>query len=753
MRPIDLVLDRAGDFRKSGDGFLARCPLPEHGKGLGDKSPSVSVKEGDDGRALVNCLGGCETEEVLRRWGLTMGDLFESRNGHKGGAGSHILPKTGTTLQPCSLENYSKAKRLPKRFLEGLGVTDFRYMGKPAIRISYCNPDGSEAAIRFRAALEKSEGGRDGRFRWRKGDKAMLYGLERLQRIRKVGYVVLVEGESDAQTLWYHDIAALGIPGAANWKAEWAELLEGIEKIYVIKEPDQGGEALLRRLVACESIREQLYVLEPREYEDASGLYLDDPEEFKQRVGAALKGATLYRELQRAEEEAASREAYAVCRYLAESPDILSQFAATLTRLGVAGETVIAKLIYLAMVSRLLPGPVSVAVKGPSGGGKSYLAERVLGFFPDEAYYALTAMSEHALAYGEEPLSHRFLVLYEAAGMSGEFQTYLVRSLLSEGRVRYETVEKTSEGMKPRLIEREGPTGLIVTTTAVKLHPENETRLLSLTVTDTREQTANILATLADEEAREIDLEPWLSLQKWLDSAEHRVTIPYARTLARMVPPVAVRLRRDFGAVLNLIRAHAMLHQASRSKDEHDCIVATLKDYAKVRELVADLVSAGVEATVPATIRETVELLRRLHADDSVPVTIVKLAEELKLDKSAAWRRVRAAIDRSYLKNLEDRKGRPAQLVPGDPMPDDLEVLPTVEQLRGCTDADDFEDIYHPPLSSQSDAERGGGEHTPGKTGSTVQRDCQEAGHPLDCECHDCVYPDPDYAKRYKGGS
>ena len=35
------------------------------------------------------------------------------------------------------------------------------------------------------------------------------------------------------------------------------------------------------------------------------------------------------------------------------------------------------------------------------------------------------------------------------------------------------------------MIEREGPTGLIVTTTALRLHPENETRMLSLTVTDT----------------------------------------------------------------------------------------------------------------------------------------------------------------------------------------------------------------------------------------------------------------------------
>jgi hypothetical protein len=108
-------------------------------------------------------------------------------------------------------------------------------------------------------------------------------------------------------------------------------------------------------------------------------------------------------------------------------------------------------------------------------------------------------MSERTLAYSQEPIKHRFLVIYEAEGMASDFATYLMRSLLSEGAVRYETVESTRNGIKPRLIEREGPTGLIVTTTAVKLHPENETRLLSLTVTDTREQTRGVLSMLARE--------------------------------------------------------------------------------------------------------------------------------------------------------------------------------------------------------------------------------------------------------------
>lgn len=176
--------------------------------------------------------------------------------------------------------------------------------------------------------------------------------------------------------------------------------------------------------------------------------------------------------------------------------------------------------------------------------------------------------------------------------------------------------------------------------------------------------------------------------------------------LAALIPPVAVRLRRDFGALLNLIRAHAILHQASRERDAGGRITATLHDYARVRELVADLVSEGIEGTVPATVRETVEALKILHADDGESITIAALAQELELDKSAAWRRVRSAIDRGYLKNLEDRKGRPARLVPGDALPDDIEILPSPERLQGCTVASDSEGIKTNNISEGSDTAR-----------------------------------------------
>jgi hypothetical protein len=370
------------------------------------------------------------------------------------------------------------------------------------------------------------------------------------------------------------------------------------------------------------------------------------------------------------------------------APSILDRFAIVLEQSRVAGEQRIAQLLFLAVTSRVLPRPVSLAVKGPSSGGKSYLVEIVLSFFPKRAYYALSAMSEHALAYSDEPLQHRMLVIYEAAGMAGDFATYLLRSLLSEGRVRYETVEKTKDGLQARLIEREGPTGLIVTTTAVKLHPENETRLLSLTVADTQEQTREILSAIAEEQETAVDRTSWQALQTWIEHSEHRVTIPFAKALAELILPRAVRLRRDFSMLLNLIRSHAIVHQATREKDSQGRIIARLDDYTVIRTLVHDLIAEGIEATVPATVRETVAAVATIISTGTPEVSVARLAQALKLDKSATSRRVRAATERGFLKNAETKRGLPARLVPGDPLPQDHQVLPTLEEvLQCCSDA------------------------------------------------------------------
>jgi hypothetical protein len=380
--------------------------------------------------------------------------------------------------------------------------------------------------------------------------------------------------------------------------------------------------------------------------------------------------------------------------YLTSEPRILDRFAEAVRETGLVGEDRAAKLLYLVLTSRVLDRPLSAVVKAPSAAGKSYLVERVLRFFPLSAFYTVTGMSERALIYSEEPLAHRTLVIYEAAGMASDgFAPYFLRTLLSEGHIRYETVE-TPKGGKPKgvVIEREGPTGAILTTTRVKLDPELETRLVSIPVTDSAAQTRAVMLALAEQNGdASVDVQ-WPALQSVIaDTAATKgsaVVIPFARDLAAAVPPAATRLRRDFGAILGLIRTHAFLHRATRSRDESGCTIATVEDYAVVRELVADLISEGVGATVSPETRETVRAVAVLAEGSNSGVRQAALAEQLQLDRGTVSRRARKALDGGYLRNLEERRGKPHRLVVGDPLPDEQVILPEPGVLHGCTVAE-----------------------------------------------------------------
>jgi hypothetical protein len=399
---------------------------------------------------------------------------------------------------------------------------------------------------------------------------------------------------------------------------------------------------------------------------------------------------------------------------LASEAHILERVARELSASGVAGETHLVQLLYLAVTSRLLERPCSVAVKGPSAGGKSYLLEQVLALFPPEAFYLLSAMSERALAYDPEPLAHRMLVIFEAAGIGGDIASYLMRSLLSEGRINYLTVVKGKNGLEHRRIMREGPTGLITTTTAVSLHPENETRLLSLAVTDSPAQTQAIMLAYARGTPAPRDRRAWHDLQRWLADSVVDVVVPYAESLAQAIAPVAVRLRRDFPTLLTLLRAHALLHQLHRERDADGRVLANFDDYTTVRSLVTDLLADATERAVAPAVRETVRAVDDLTGEhdplgEGVPATAV--ATQLQVDKSTALRRLRVAAYRGYVKNLESRPHRPGRYVLGDPLPDDVTLLPTtaaLERLHGCSAAEgaaDLVELDYPPSATDPDAD------------------------------------------------
>jgi hypothetical protein len=68
--PVERLLSRLEKVRKSGHGWTARCPAHE------DRTASLSVTTGDDGRALLHCFAGCGAADIVAALGLEIGDLF-----------------------------------------------------------------------------------------------------------------------------------------------------------------------------------------------------------------------------------------------------------------------------------------------------------------------------------------------------------------------------------------------------------------------------------------------------------------------------------------------------------------------------------------------------------------------------------------------------------------------------------------------------------------------------------------------------
>jgi hypothetical protein len=77
----------------------------------------------------------------------------------------------------------------------------------------------------------------------------------------------------------------------------------------------------------------------------------------------------------------------------------------------------------------------------------------------------------------------------------------------------------------------------------------------------------------------------------------------------------SVRIRRDFVKLLELVAASAMLHQAQRRRDDDGTIVASLDDYALVRELLVEAFAAAQQDGLTPAQREAVKAVKTLCAE------------------------------------------------------------------------------------------------------------------------------------------
>lgn len=237
-----------------GDNLTGLCPFHQDQK----DSFSADLKTGmwhcfseDDGGNFVTFwarLHGVDTrqayKEILAKYGVSIEKPKPAKK----------QSPAEPSLAEYSLDQYSFDKRLPKDWLaERCHLSTERDRGGVTwLKIPYYDVTGAESTVRKRYGNKE--------FRWRKGSsgKICLYGEWRIPEFldEDGNYVILVEGESDTQSLWYMGLPAIGVSGASMFKPQQAAVLQGL-RIYLHKEPDRGGETFVAKV--CAGLRDGGY--------------------------------------------------------------------------------------------------------------------------------------------------------------------------------------------------------------------------------------------------------------------------------------------------------------------------------------------------------------------------------------------------------------------------------------------------------------------------------------------------------------
>jgi DNA-binding transcriptional ArsR family regulator len=270
---------------------LAHCPAHD------DANPSLSLTEKADGTLLWKCFAGCSQDAVR--------EALERLAGVRPATARPIAPRRNRQQQgaeqydPVSIDELAAAKRLTAEKLRAWHAHDIPAGHAPeapngGIAIPYRTREGELHAVQYRLTKEEVEG--VARFKWRKDDTPILYGLWRLCEWTDSDTLYLCEGTSDTWTLWHADLPALGIPSATTWKSEWWREVEGFERIVLIADADDAGAGLAQKLAeTCpDHLQERVYVLHlPEGVKDANELWQQvdaDPERFKEALaGCAVE--------------------------------------------------------------------------------------------------------------------------------------------------------------------------------------------------------------------------------------------------------------------------------------------------------------------------------------------------------------------------------------------------------------------------------------------------------------------------------
>ncbi len=245
---------RGFDPKQTGKGWTCRCPAHD------DCNPSLSVNVGEDGRALVKCHAGCETDDVVAALGLKMRDLMPKddhyKPSHKTGWARRVtaspVPETlaDTPVRRGSGDGDSRdtSETCYPAAREAVAELERRH-GPSSILWTYNDAAGEPVGVVVR--WDRGNGDKDVRPATRSDSGWVLrgmptprplYGLPELLAAPDESTVYVTEGEKAADAVRECGLIATTSPHGSNsaGKADWSPLAG--RDMVILPDRDDAGE-------------------------------------------------------------------------------------------------------------------------------------------------------------------------------------------------------------------------------------------------------------------------------------------------------------------------------------------------------------------------------------------------------------------------------------------------------------------------------------------------------------------------------
>ena len=246
-------LQRGGyDPRSTGPGsWESRCPAH------GGRRRNLSVKKGDDGRALVFCTTppGCSYDSIMGALGLSPADLFPERNPapritNSANSANIANEVPGEKSSNCGDNGKAKPRHFqtPELALAG----EIQALGPPSDSWAYQRVDGTEVLRVYRFDCEDAGTGKPTKtYRpvhltsggWLRGDPPSPLPLYRLPDLADARAVYVCEGEKTADK-----VRALGLVATTSahgaqspHKTDWSPLAG--KSVVILPDHDAPGES------------------------------------------------------------------------------------------------------------------------------------------------------------------------------------------------------------------------------------------------------------------------------------------------------------------------------------------------------------------------------------------------------------------------------------------------------------------------------------------------------------------------------